>query len=143
MAGASVIGIVLRLDMRGWQGEAPLLPDAPVKSEDGRDGARSFYYDLMPKGASAAQPMDIEGMCVRLASRLERALLADSSPLHGCDLPYRLVLDMGVMFDADGTAFAVNFTPEFLRVSGEADMTLTVTHYPFEPGKAVLSEDDL
>lgn len=143
MAGASVIGVVLRLDVRGWQGEAPLLPEAPVKSEEGRDGAHSFYYDLMPKGAVADVPLDVEAVSVRLASRLERCLLAEHSPLQACDLPFRLTLDIGVMFDADGTAFAMNFTPDFLRVSGEADMTVAVTHYPYEASSAPLSEDDL
>ncbi|MBM3608559.1 MAG: hypothetical protein FJX29_08935 [Alphaproteobacteria bacterium] len=138
MAGASVIGLVLRLDVRGWEGAPPRLPDDPVKIETGRDTAQSFFYDLMPKDVA----LDVESLCVRFASRFERWILSAKSPLAGCELPYRLALETGLLYDADSQFFETRWSADFLRVAGEAQMELIVSHYRAEHSQALISEDD-
>jgi hypothetical protein len=139
VAAASVIGLVLRVDVRGWNGAPPLLPQSPVRSETGRDGAQSFHYDLLPRDVV----LDTEGLCARFASRLERLLGGERSALAQVDLPFRLCLEVGLMYDDDGSPHSTRWTPDFLRVLGELDMQLTVSHYPFAGNAEPLSEDDL
>ncbi len=136
MTGPLVIGVVLRVDVRGWQGAPPLLPKEPLKEEHGRDGARTFFYDLTPKEPD----LSVEDACMRLASRLERMLIA-RSPF--AELPVRLSLDVGVMVDPNAGGWAYTWPPEFLRVLADAQAQLTASHYPATDGAEPLSEDDL
>ncbi|MDB5572084.1 MAG: hypothetical protein JWN93_3267 [Hyphomicrobiales bacterium] len=138
MAGPAVIGIVLRVDVRGWRGAPPLMPREPLKEEQGRDGARAFFYDLSPREAD----LSVEDACTRLASKLERMLVA-RSPFADLDLPVRLSLDVGVMVDPAAGSWSMTWPPEFLRVLGDAQAQLTATCYPATDGGEPLSEDDL
>ena len=42
------LGILLRLEVRGWSGPAPRLPREPIRIDEGREGLRIFTYDLSP-----------------------------------------------------------------------------------------------
>ena len=140
MAEPIVIGVVLRVDLRGWGGAPPLLPKAPVKIEDGRDGAQSFFYNLTPDDTE----MDTQSLGLWLGSRLERLLMSEKSPFHESEAPRRLFLDVGLMFDADDARFVTSWSPEFMGVLGDAGIEMTVTHYPFrKQNDEPLSEDDL
>lgn len=131
-----VVGMVLRVDVRGWSGPPPLLPKEPLKVEDGRDGARAFFYDLSPREPD----LTVEEACVRVASRLERMLI-ERSPFT--ELPARLALDVGVMIDPRAASWSYVWPPDFLRVLGDAQMELTASHYPATDSGEPLSEDDL
>ena len=72
----TVVGILLKVETRGWTGPPPSLPREPVKIDEGRDGLRVFVYDLSPKEADLA----VSDACLRIASRLERMLNSPKSP---------------------------------------------------------------
>lgn len=140
MAQSTVIGVVLRVDVRGWKGPPPHLSREPVKVEEGRDGSVSFFYNLTPDDPE----MTSESLSLWLGSRLERMLLTEKSPFHEQDVPRRFFLDVGMMFDTDDSSVATTWSPEFMGVVGDAGIELTVTHYPFRAAQAEpLSEDDL
>ncbi len=139
MTEPAVIGVVLRVDIRGWSGPPPRLPDAPVKVEEGRDGSLSFFYNLTP----ADPDMNTQSLGLWLGSRLERMLMSGKSPFHTSDLPRRLFLDIGLMFNADDDRMVTSWSPEFMGVLGDAGIEMNVTHYPFRADTTPLSEDDL
>jgi hypothetical protein len=140
MAEATVIGVVLRTDVRGWTGAPPKLPKEPVKVEEGRDGSLSFFYNLTPDDPA----MTTESLGLWLGSRLERMLLSEKSPFHGIESPRRYSLDVGLMFDPEAESVVTLWSPEFMGVLGDAGIEMTVTQYPFRAQSSEpLSEDDL
>ena len=139
MAEPVVIGIILRLDIHGWSGAPPLLPNPPVKVEESRDGSLSFFYNLTPEDSE----MNTQSLGLWLGSRLERMLNSEKSPLHGKEMPRRIFLDVGLMFDADEERIVTIWSPEFMGVLGDAGIEMNVTHYPFRAQASPTSEDDL
>lgn len=140
MAEAIVIGAILRIDLRGWTGEPPALPNPAIKAENGADGTRTFYYDLCPPD----HDLTAADLGNRIASRLERIMLAEKSPFAEGAFARRFTLEIGMMHDAGDTRFSTLWPADMLRVLGQADADMTVTHYPFtDDGKAPRSEDDL
>ena len=116
MADPVVIGVVLRVDIRGWSGAPPKLPAAPVKVEEGRDGSLSFFYNLAPDDTE----MNTQSLGLWLGSRLERMLNGEKSPFFEKDLPRRLFLDVGLMFSAGDDSIITTWSPEFMGVLGDA-----------------------
>ena len=134
-----VIGVVLRADVRGWSGAPPKLPQDPVKVEEGRDGTLTFFYNLTPDDPE----MNTQSLGLWLGSRLERMLMSETSPFHDSQMPYRLFLDVGLMFDPLEDRIVTTWQPEFMGVLGDAGIEMTVTHYPISTETAPMSEDDL
>ncbi len=122
---AIVIGVVLRIDVVGWVGDAPGLPHTPMRVEEGRAGVQSFYYDYSPKDSD----LDVPQLCARLGSRLSRALLSEKSPFMERPVAARTVLDIGLMVASDKTAYSYAWPVEFLQILAEAEIELAVTHY--------------
>ena len=134
-----VIGVVLRVDVRGWTAAPPLLPKEPIRTSDGRDGARTFFYDLSPKEAD----LSVTDLCHRLGSRLDRMLTGEKAPFQDGMFAVRLGLDIGLSVDPKATSWAATFPPEFLAVLADAQVELTATYYPATDADEPLSEDDL
>jgi hypothetical protein len=140
MAEAIVIGAVLKVDLRGWSAPPPELPDPPMKMEPGSQGTMTLYYDVCPAGAEMTAP----DFAARTWSRLERIMASEKSPFNQ-EAPFarRFTLEVGLMYDAKEQRFVTSWPAEFLRVMGDADAELIVTHYSFTGPDEPLSEDDL
>jgi len=142
MAEAIVIGAILRVDLRGWSQPPPELPQAPIRTETDREGTLVCYYDICPDGFD----LTAADLSNRIGSRLERMLLSPKSPFHEGMFARRFTLEIGMMYDAAHGRIATSWPADFLRVLGEADAELIVTHYPFTGESAEgepRSEDDL
>ena len=134
-----VIGVVLRVDVRGWSAAPPLLPKQPIRTADGKDGARSFFYDLSPNEAD----LTVSELCNWLGSRLDRLLSGEHAPFQGGMVAVRLGLDIGLSVHPKATSWAATFPPEFLGVLADAQVQLTATYYPATDAGEPHSEDDL
>lgn len=124
-----VIGIVLKVETQGWRGAAPLLPRAPVRIDEGRDGLRVFVYDLSPKEPD----ITVSDACLRLGSRLERMLNSAKSPFPQGEYAMRCTLEFGVLADPQRESFGYAWPLEFLQVIVDANIELSVTHYLPKP----------
>ncbi|MGE3246062.1 MAG: hypothetical protein AB7F96_14045 [Beijerinckiaceae bacterium] len=140
MAEAIVIGAVLKIDLRGWNQPPPELPKPPIRMEEGRDGMLTLYYDVSPPD----HDMTAADFGNRIWSRLERMLVSEKSPFREGAFARRFTLEVGFMYDAADGRIATSWPADFLRILGDADAELIVTHYPFtEDGGEPRSEDDL
>lgn len=139
MAEAIVIGAVLRVDLRGWKGAPPDLPQPPIKVEEARDGTQTFHYDICPD----AFDMTAGELANRITSRLERLLLSEKSPFFEDVIARRFSLEIGLMYDKTSDRIATSWPPDFLGVLGDADVELAVTYYPVEAENTTRNEDDL
>jgi hypothetical protein len=119
------LGILLRLDVRGWAGPAPRLPKEPLKVEEGRDGLRSFVYDLSP----SEPDLPVADACVRIASRLRRLLAPERSPFAEAHCAVRAVLEFGILADCERQSFAYSWPLEFLEALVDTEVELNVSHY--------------
>ena len=132
----------MRVDLRGWNRHPPALPDPPIKIEDGGRGTLTCYYDVCPPG----DDLTSSDLGTRIYSRLERMLLSEKSPLNDTgESPFarRFTLEVGMMYNGADQRFAASWPAEFLRVLGDADAELVVTHYAFSGADEPMSEDDL
>ena len=119
------LGILLRVEVRGWSGPAPHLPNEPVRVDEGRDGARTFIYDLSLKDPTLSVP----DACLRIASRLERMLAPERTPFSEPHHATRCVLEFGVLADRERESFSYSWPLEFLSVLADAQIELNVSHY--------------
>jgi hypothetical protein len=121
-----VLGMILRLETRGWHGPAPRLAFDPIKVEAGRSRVeQSFFYDLLP----AAEAMSVETACARAGSRLEK-LLCSAEALGGeTFFAARCRLEVGLWVEADRTSYSYSWPAEFLQILAAADVELAVSHY--------------
>ena len=119
------LGVVLRIDVRGWNGPAPRLPGDPVRTEEGREGMRTFIYDLSPKDPT----LSVADACLRIASKLERMLAPERTPFSEPHHAARCVLEFGVLADRERESFAYSWPLEFLTVLADAQIELNVSHY--------------
>ncbi len=129
MALAVVLGVILKVDMMGYEGPPPQLPAAPISEERGRDGYRRFVYDLSPSDPC----LSVEDACAKLGSRLERMLNSSRSALPETPFAARLTLEFGLLADREDESFAYSWPPDFLRVLVDAEIQLNVTHYLPKP----------
>ena len=120
-----VIGIVLKVETHGWSGAPPLLPNPPVKIDEGRDGLKVFYYDLSPKQAD----IGVADACLRLGSRLERMLSGPKSPFPEGSYAIRCTLEFGILADRERQSFGYSWPLEFLQALVDSNVELRVTHY--------------
>ena len=125
MALAVVLGVVLKLELIGYDGPAPSLPREPMREERDSDGARRFFYDLSPSDPG----LEVADACARLGSRLERLLNSPKSPLPEGMFATRLTLEFGVLADREDESFSYAWPSDFLRVLADADIQLNVSHY--------------
>ncbi|MCC2095628.1 MAG: hypothetical protein KDJ29_01980 [Hyphomicrobiales bacterium] len=139
MAEAIVIGAVLRVDLRGWSDPPPSLPNPPIKVEEGGQGTLTFHYDICPPD----HDLTAGDLANRIYSRLDRIMVAEKSPFNSGPFARRFTVEIGLMYDGASERFATSWPADFLRVMGEADAELIVTHYAFTRGEEPLSEDDL
>ena len=119
------LGIVLRVEVRGWNGPAPRLPNDPVRAEEGREGARTFIYDLSPKDPT----LSVSDACLRIASKLERVLGPERTPFSEPHHAARCVLEFGVLADRERESFSYSWPLEFLGAMVDAGIELNVSHY--------------
>ena len=121
-----VLGMILRLDTRGWQGPAPRLALDPIKIEAGRSRVeQSFFYDLLP----AAEGLSVEASCARAGSRLEK-LFRSAEALGGeTFFAARCRLEVGLWVEHDQASYAYSWPAEFLQILAAADVELVVSHY--------------
>lgn len=134
-----VLGVILKLETQGWSGAPPLLPKEPVKSDETKDGRRTFFYDLSPKD----QDLSVTDACLRIYSRLER-MLSSPAALPKGEYASRLTLELGVLADRDREAFGYAWPLEFLATLVDLNIELAVTHYlpkPDEENGKVTSAD--
>lgn len=126
-----VLGIILRIETRGWRGPPPKLALDPIRIEDGEKGHdQIFFYDLSPK----EEALSIEAACARVGSRLERLLL--SAEALGGDMVFaaRLRLEVGLWVGDGQAACSYCWPVEFLQILAAADVELGVSHYVADPG---------
>ncbi len=121
----SVVGIVLRVETRGWSGPPPPLPKPPISAGEGADGLRFFIYDLTPAEAGLSLP----DACLRLGSRLERMLNSPKSPFPEGHYALRARLEIGILADRESESFGYAWPPEFLQTLVDGSIELSVTHY--------------
>lgn len=120
-----VVGILLKVETRGWNGAAPQLPKPPIHIEEGRDGLRVFSYDLSLREADVT----VSDACARVASRLERMLAGPKSPFPEGGYALRCTLEIGVIANRERTSFGYGWPLEFLQVLVDCNVELNVTHY--------------
>ena len=119
------LGIVLRVEVRGWTGPAPRLPHEPMRIDEGREGARTFIYDFSPKDPTLSVP----DACLRIASKLERVLAPERTPFTEPHHAARCTLEFGVLADRERESFSYAWPLEFLGVLADAQIELNVSHY--------------
>jgi len=119
------LGIVLRVEVRGWSGPAPHLPNEPMRIEEGRDGARTFMYDLSPKDPT----LSVTDACLRIASKLERMFAPERTPFNEPHHATRCMLEFGVLADRERESFSYSWPLEFLTALVDAQIELNVSHY--------------
>jgi hypothetical protein len=119
------LGIVLRVEVRGWSGPAPRLPHEPMRIDEGREGARTFIYDFSPKDTTLSVP----DACLRIASKLERVLAPERTPFTEPHHAARCTLEFGVLADRERESFSYAWPLEFLSVLADAQIELNVSHY--------------
>jgi hypothetical protein len=119
------LGIILRIEAQGWSGPAPRLPNDPVRTDEGREGARIFIYDLSPKDPT----LSVSDACLRIASKLERMLAPERTPFNEPHHATRCTLEFGVLADRERESFSYSWPLEFLTVLADAQIELNVSHY--------------
>ena len=119
------LGIVLRVEVQGWSGPAPHLPNEPMRIDEGRDGARIFIYDLSPKDPT----LSVSDACLRIASKLERMLAPERTPFTEPHHAARCRLEFGVLADRERESFSYAWPLEFLTALVDAQIELNVSHY--------------
>jgi len=119
------LGVLLRVEVRGWTGPAPRLPNEPMRIDEGREGARTFIYDFSPKDPTLSVP----DACLRIASKLERVLAPERTPFNEPHHAARHVLEFGVLADRETESFSYAWPLEFLSVLVDAGIELNVSHY--------------
>jgi hypothetical protein len=122
---ALALGVVLRVELRGWKGPPPALPKPPLRDEAGADEARVLVYDF----TSADPQLSVEEAALSLASRLRRLLMPERSPFAEPHLAAKLVLEFGILADASRDRFSYSWPLEFLDALVECDIELNVSHY--------------
>jgi hypothetical protein len=125
MAEPVVLGVLLRVETRGYAGPPPRLPKEPIKVEEGGDGLRRFTYDLSPKDPD----LSVEDVCLRLGSRLGRMLNSDKAALPQGQFAAKCTLEFGVLASREGESFSYAWPLEFLQILVDADVALNVSHY--------------
>ena len=129
MAHAFGLGVILRIDTMGWDGAPPVLTlGAPFRSQEGRGGEHSFFYDLSPKDSDVEVPQ----LCARLGTRLSRALIGDANPFADKPIAARAVLEVGLLAAKGSETIGYSWPVEFLQVLADAEIELSVTHYLVE-----------
>jgi hypothetical protein len=132
-----VLGIILRIEMRGWHGPPPRLALDPIRIEDGERGLdQIFFYDLSPK----EEALTVEAACARVGSRLERLLLSAEALGGGMVFAARLRLEVGLWVGGGQASFSYSWPVEFLQILAAADVELGVSHYVADAGAS--GEDD-
>ena len=131
MAQALALGVILRVDLIGWDGDPPELIGAPFRVQEGRNGEQSFFYDLSPKD----NDLDVPHLCARLSSRLARAFLGPTPPFADKVMAARTVLEVGLLAPAGAESFSYHWPVDFLQVLAEAEIELSVSHYLVEAGE--------
>jgi hypothetical protein len=129
VALAVVLGVLLKVETMGFDGDPPSLPRPPMNVARDRDGQRTFVYNLSP----AEENLSVEDVCARIGSRIEKALRA--SPFMDAPFAARLTLEFGVLADREDASFSYSWPPEFLRTLVEFDIILNVSHYLPSPGE--------
>jgi hypothetical protein len=124
-----VLGVLLKVETRGWRGPPPSLPKPPVKVDEGRDELKTFIYDLSPKDADVS----VSDACLRIASRLERMLTGPKSPFPEGHYAIRCTLEFGVMADREAESFGYAWPLEFLQAVVDCGVELRVSHYLPKP----------
>ena len=119
------LGILLRIEVRGWNGPAPALPKEPMREETGREGLRVFTYDLSP----SEPDLPVADAAVRIASRLRRMLSPERSPFPEGPFAARCTLEFGVLADPERESFSYSWPLEFLEALVDTEVGLSVSHY--------------
>ncbi|NDA46185.1 MAG: hypothetical protein EBY21_02690 [Alphaproteobacteria bacterium] len=122
------MGVILRLDVMGWQGDPPGLPDPPLRIAPGEAGSVSYYYDYSPPHVEQTVP----DFCLRIMGRLRRALLPPSSPFTDHPLAIRAVLDMALAVPDKVETYSYAWPVEFVQILADAEVKLSLTHYVLE-----------
>lgn len=131
-----VLGIVLRIETRGWRGPPPHLALEPMRIETGKNPLdQSFFYDLSP----SEEGLEVEAACARVGSRLERLLLSAESLGGETVFAARLRLEVGLWVGHDQASYSYDWPVEFLQILAGADVELSVSHYV---ANAVAPDDD-
>ena len=128
MSQPLVMGVILRLDLMGWQGDPPGLPDPPIRIAPGEAGSVSYYYDYSPPNVE----QDVPEFCLRLMGRLRRALLPPSSPFSEQALAMRAVLDIALAVPDKVETYSYAWPVEFVQILADAEVQLSLTHYVLE-----------
>ncbi len=131
MSHALALGVILRVDVVGWDGDPPPLVGDAFRVQEGRGGERSFFYDMTPKEPD----LDVPHLCARLGTRLARALVGPASPFADKPVAARAVLEVGLMAPAGSETISYHWPVEFLQVLADAEIELSVSHYLVEPGE--------
>jgi len=132
-----VLGIILRIETRGWHGPPPRLALDPIRIETGKNHLdQIFFYDLSP----GEEALSVEAACARVGSRLERLLL--SAEALGGDMVFaaRCRLEVGLWVGHDQACYSYSWPVEFLQILAAADVELGVSHYV--AGASASDEDD-
>lgn len=119
-----VLGALLRVELRGWTGAAPRLPDEPLSVEENDAGSTIFIYDLMARRALVPVPQASE----RIGMTLERLL--ETWPFADLPFPARCVLDVGVSVDDPNLSWSASWPAALLAVLADGDIELRLSVYP-------------
>lgn len=126
----TVLGMILRIETRGWQGPPPRLSLDPIRVESGKTPLdQVFFYDLSP----GEEALSVETACARVGSRLDR-LLESAAALSGEKLfAARCRFEVGLWVPHDQASYSYVWPVEFLQILASADVELSVSHYVAEP----------
>jgi hypothetical protein len=127
VAHPALVGAVLRVDLRGYSGDAPVALGTPVRDAEAGDGTRSLFYDLGDD--IAGQPM--QDACLQLARVLDRMFLMPEEPPFADAFAKRMRLDLGIGVGADPATWSHDLPHGFLSALADAETELGLTYYPF------------
>ena len=132
-----VIGMVLRIETRGWQGPPPKLALEPMRVEAGRSPLDQIaYFDLSPP----EDGQSVEAACARVGSRLEKLLLSAEAVGQENFFAARCRLEVGLWVDRGQAPYSYVWPAEFLQILAGGDVELAVSHYVAEPEEAEQQE---
>lgn len=137
MTAPVVVGAVLRVDLRGYSGDAPTTLGAPLRDEEMRDGMRTLHYDL---GAQAGDGV-MEESCARLALFLERHFIEPEEPPFAQAFARRMKLELGLMVEAGAANWSCDLPVHLLDCLSAMEAAVGLTFYPHAPEDDAVQEE--
>ncbi len=137
MSHLTIVGAVLRIDLRGFSGDLPLALGTPMRDEPTGEGTRSLFYDLC---AQAGEGLASEA-CLTLARFIDRVFVLPETPPFAQAFACKMKLELGLGVDASAQGFAHDVPHALLDCLGAAGADLGLSYYPLQDDPDAIVEE--